>query len=163
MPDGYTHGRISVSLAAGTLASGIVAAVFGKNLAFLRDGVVIAGGMLLGIILTPDLDLAENFWNSFRFSDLWRKFPRWLWFAFWYPYARLMAHRSTLSHFPVISTLIRIGYMLAPILFTACSLQVTPEIVWNSIPWLDIARLSGLVFIGLILSDLFHYLADMIL
>ena len=37
-----------------------------------------------------------------------KKFPLWSWF--WLPYSKIVPHRSLISHFPVIGTMIRVGY-----------------------------------------------------
>ncbi|GAB4521123.1 MAG: hypothetical protein Fur0018_01290 [Anaerolineales bacterium] len=70
-----------------------------------------AGGCLCGLLVTPDLDLEQ----PTRSHTLVRRSagPVWMlvWFLFWYPYARLLPHRSPWSHAPVIGTLLRVAYM----------------------------------------------------
>lgn len=68
-----------------------------------------AAGAFCGVILTPDLDvddgtISEHFVRSV--SNIAQK----VWWIYWYPYRRIMKHRSFLSHFPVVSTLIRVVY-----------------------------------------------------
>jgi len=98
-----------------------------------------AAGAFVGVILTPDLDhddgtISEHFVRGV--SGMAEK----VWWLYWYPYRRLLSHRSFWSHFPVVGTLIRIGYLF-----------------W----WLILAGYSPpLAFVnGLVAVDMAHWLS----
>jgi uncharacterized metal-binding protein len=68
-----------------------------------------AAGAFVGVVLQPDLDhddgtISEHFVRSV--SSIAQK----MWWIYWYPYRRIMKHRSFLSHFPIVSTIIRLVY-----------------------------------------------------
>lgn len=100
MPSGKVHTTATMATA---LALGLSDAGSGPML-----------GALAGVLISPDLDVNSGF-IGFRFI---RKVPviggvlASFWRAIWYPYARAMPHRGTLSHLPVLSTMIRFAYMV---------------------------------------------------
>lgn len=88
------------------------------------QGAIIAGG-LTQLAVNPDLDLQSG---SFSFNWIFKAvyfFTRWLgqpgwwiaevarigWSLYWWPYAKWFSHRSIWSHFPVLSTAIRMLYL----------------------------------------------------
>ena len=97
--------------------------------ATLLEAYCIAAGLALTYWVNPDLDL------NYAARD-----PLHLYF---YPYSRRFHHRSFWSHFPVVSTLIRLAYLGWPLLF------LSPD--WN---------LVGHFFAGMALSDAFHWVLD---
>lgn len=80
-----------------------------------------------------------------------------LWVMYWMPYAYIMPHRSFLSHFPYVSTAIRLAYLFAPILALAYYFGV--------LGYLDhpivFAGLFGL-WSGLGQADMIHYTLDIL-
>ena len=95
-----------------------------------------------GLFLSPDLDIHSRPYQ--RWGEL-----RWL----WWPYQRLIRHRSVLSHSPVLGTAIRIAYLSCFVVSISwlCSRwgSPTPE-QWRS--WLQQVwdDSSNSVLIGLI-------------
>jgi len=77
----WPHVAATISLAGGVLAVG----------RFEPDGWVVAGGVLAGVLLTPDLDQSKT------------------------PYGWLRKHRG-LSHWPVVGTLDRLAWFAGPAL-----------------------------------------------
>lgn len=79
------------------------------------EGAAFAVGCLAGLLVNPDLDLrrfthAEQVVRDST-GPLGRFFAG-LWYAFWWPYARLIpSHRHPLSHFPLLGTLLRLLYL----------------------------------------------------
>lgn len=76
-----------------------------------------------------------------------------LFVMYFVPYAYMLPHRSFLSHFPVVSDLVRLAYIL-----------IIPSILWlyfqlpiNNMVLLGLAGMLS----GLSLSTLVHYLLDM--
>lgn len=113
-------------------------------------------GCFTGLLITPDLDI-----NNGNISDTFirRAFPpaQIVWRLFWTPYAILLPHRSPLSHFPFLGTLLRIGYIflllnlfsLLFFLFGNIFSQHHFLFVWD---WS--------FFLGLCHVDIIHYFAD---
>lgn len=78
-------------------------------------------GLVLGWLITPDLDVDRVTHEEWRMSKVPIVGPllMWGWVALWWPYARLMPHRSTLSHTPGLSTALRMGYLAGLVLLAA--------------------------------------------
>lgn len=87
-----------------------------------------AVGTPLAILVNPDLD-QEGFsrveWDLIKKTSL----LGFIWLALWYPYAVKFDHRSTLSHLPVLGTLLRIFYLgIFPMLYEASTLlAISPD------------------------------------
>lgn len=134
MPDGRVHSM--ATLAAGTAAVATTAYLSYPT----SDSICVAIGFLVGLAVTCDLDL------NVRFPR--RKPYKWLWWLYWYPYSRMVGHRSIFSHVPLVSTFIRITYLL-PIIAVIVSLGVRVDRLYP-------------IAIGLALSDLVHVSLDVI-
>lgn len=95
-----------------------------------------------GLLLSPDLDINSRPYQ--RWGAL-----RWL----WWPYQRLIRHRSVLSHSPFLGTTLRLAYLICFVTAISWlgSLWGTPTprqwLSWMKQAWTDS---SGLVLIGLI-------------
>ena len=111
----------------------------------------LTAGVLSGLILSPDLDVDEGFIGLAHLrrvgcvggvlSGVWR--------AFWYPYSKLVPHRSHISHSIIFGTIARVFYLSLPFLFI--NLMGVP---------LAIPQWFGMWFIGLCLSDALHIVMD---
>jgi uncharacterized metal-binding protein len=114
--------------------------------------IAVATGCFSGILLSPDHDLAEN--GNVTHTVVRNDFGDTLWLVWsimWYPYGRLISHRSFWSHTPVVSTLIRVLYV-----------GLLPYIALRSID-VDITTLYVPLFywfVGLCVSDALHWLFD---
>lgn len=112
-------------------------------------------GCVTGVLVSPDLDVDGGNESDFIIRRKLGCLPALLWRAFWTPYAKLVPHRSPVSHFPVLGTLVRVGYMTTPLLLTAWALNANlaslPPAVWLALRgWLT----------GLILVDALHAVMD---
>jgi uncharacterized metal-binding protein len=148
MASGRVHAACSLALAA--LSFGVVASVsddFGAATAC-------ASGCLLGILLTPDLD-QEGL--SFSEQTLIKATLGlgYLWLMLWYPYAKLIKHRSPLSHFPILGTAGRLLYLFIVAAIPAYfgyRLQAPPDHWWPILGW---------IVAGIALSDAGHWIFDL--
>lgn len=167
MPSGQVHNAVTFTLAGLTLAGGILL----QN----ADVLTVSAGMAAGLFLSPDLDLAAG---SIALSNV-RKAPQmaarillldgaptvrkisvavgWLastaWRVIWWPYGVAIKHRSWISHAPVVSTALRVLYLiLLTVPFWGCSLsyQLTAQ------GW----RYAALAFGGLCIADGAHIAMD---
>lgn len=102
MPSGKIHSALTMATASGVLAPYLIVQFDGNPYWYVA-------GCVVGVLVSPDMDVDRG-----NVSDqLIRKVSRpaqWLWRLFWTPYALLVPHRHSLSHFPILGTIVRIGY-----------------------------------------------------
>jgi uncharacterized metal-binding protein len=102
MPSGKLHSALTLATASGVIAPYLIVNLYGNEYMYLA-------GCVTGLMVTPDMDV-----NNGNISDHYiRKVSRpaqWLWRLFWTPYALLVPHRHFVSHFPIVGTILRIGY-----------------------------------------------------
>jgi len=81
-----------------------------------------------------------------------------VWFAIWFPYAKLMPHRSFWSHFPLVGTAVRLAYLLAIIALIASILGFYEVALdWaESVP----PEVWVYLYLGLATADIGHWVAD---
>ena len=159
MPSGRTHAIITTAIAATLLASGHP---------------YCASGAALGLVVTPDLDVDTKrapdnvIWSLYgeRAKDMWR--------AFWMAYSKAMPHRSIRSHFPVISTVIRIAYVATWLIgvFILIYLAAAQLMTWPANGWAVLIARAGeaiyrsmaarWMFCGLVSADTAHFVADIL-
>jgi uncharacterized metal-binding protein len=149
LPSGITHSKATIVLA-------VTGSLVSQHLGHAPiETVALTGGVLTGLVLTPDLDVDVGCISKRIVRRSAGRFIAWLWALLWLPYARIMPHRSHLSHLPLIGTTIRLVY-----------LAVLPSLLY----WfagIGIARpefplLAWWGFGGLVLADTLHYLLDII-
>ena len=155
MASGINHlrGTLLITVPAGLLAAGLGAGPAGA--------VACSAGCLAGIILSPDLDVPSRTHSEYLVYRALGRFFGAVWFAFWWLYARLIPHRSPLSHFPLIGTFSRFlyVYLLGGVLwYGATSIAGSPA--WIPLfEWLRIPVFSWAIVV-LDASDTLHYLMD---
>ena len=156
MPSGQTHDRI-------TLWSLPVVAV----LSLLRTRsstltlLLLAGYLFGALMLGPDLDTRSIHYK--RWGVL-----RWIWI----PYRGSLRHRSPVSHWPIVGTVVRVIYVLLwAFLLCLGSMALVNEVFQIGWTWHDMTTIVGrslhnhrsawiAVGIGLEVGALSHYLAD---
>ena len=160
MSDGKVHATASLLLA----ASFSVAAMATNSPDLFKCAV----GSLVGVFVTPDLDLSNAgvVQGSFiRKKVGWFGERAWKWF--WKGYSESFKHGQFASHFPVYSTIVRLLYvyfwivlveggthLLIHFLFDY-NLQLINDFIWWG------KMMFGLnFFYGLVSSDLIHYTLD---
>lgn len=113
-------------------------------------------GMVVGLLVTPDLDL-----NNGNISDtmIRKVFPpaQWLWRFLWTPYSLLVPHRSVFSHFPLLGTTLRIGYVFLVLnLINLFGYFILRNFDTVSLVWVW----NWSFFFGLAHADIIHWAAD---
>ena len=157
MADGRTHGTVTVILAT---AGGLLCTAFTGNLA---ECAVASAGCLFGLVCDPDLDQPGITPAEGRLlgGKLWMLGI--VWFAIWYPYARLIPHRHMLSHWPIVGTGGRLLYLsfigLLAFWFLQQILPGAAASLSHALRQVPSNFISWFVF-GLVASDTAHWLFD---
>jgi len=182
MPNGRIHSAATIGATTG-ISTGIVIA----NISLFKLPMLlwfIPIGSLVGLFLTPDLDqdntvMSHNYTNRFfgRIIGFW-------WYHLWHSYSIAFKHRSTPSHAPVISTLVRLTFLVFPPIIILLRNQRTSAVpllyhslislvavlpIWTAAIFIystgiDINPVIFIyLIIGLIASDTLHYIMDRIL
>lgn len=148
MPSGRVHAAITSAAAVGLQVAG-----FSLALRYSEPGLMLLGiGALSGLFLTPDLDVDAGSISHAKvraasgcLGAIWR--------LYWWPYSKIVPHRHWLSHAPVLSTLLRISYLLFPLLLISVD------------TWRVLAQSPAFLawVAGLAISDFFHWLMDALL
>lgn len=138
MPDGKTHSAATVFILLGSLVP----------IAYYKVPVEYSSAYLLGLVITflinPDLDLNRRFPKS--------KPQFWLWWIYWWPYSRAIPHRGPLSHWIIVSTVIRFGYAFWTILYY----------MWYNMVTVEAWYFTAAVLAGMTVSDAMHIFLDWI-
>ncbi len=145
MPSGKVHAACSAVLT--PVAFGTAYALSGDH---LPAAIAAASGCVLGILLTPDLD-QENLGMSERWLIKRTLGLGYVFVMLWYPYSRLLPHRSPWSHLPIVGTLGRLAYM-GIFLAIALALGWKPPFIEPEL-WMSLLG-------GLALSDAGHWALD---
>ncbi|MDX2084223.1 MAG: metal-binding protein [Candidatus Melainabacteria bacterium] len=104
MASGITHERLTYA----SMAVVLVLGVAWLGLPWVTVAFALLGLWVGGILLSPDMDTAS------------RPYYRWGWFRWlWWPYQRLVPHRSTLSHHGLWGPLFQGLYLLSLLLGVA--------------------------------------------
>jgi uncharacterized metal-binding protein len=111
---------------------------------------VISAGCLFGLVIGPDLDVDGGCFAFYVVRSLLGRYASGVWRIFWLPYAKLVPHRSVISH-SIPGTFIRLAYLLAPL-----------ALVWLIVRFpVPAPRLEWAWFVlGLLVSDFLHISAD---
>jgi uncharacterized metal-binding protein len=150
MPMGRTHRAINTALCVPLTAGSIVLSHWSP----LQALSCAAGYCFATFFMNPDLDLDSvgyQSWGPLR--------------IIWWPYQKILAHRSYFSHFPVISTILRLIYLMwFPVLMLVLlggSIQlVVRETIFD---WWPIFGAYLLMFImGMVISDAIHAILDVV-
>jgi uncharacterized metal-binding protein len=151
MPDGKTH--FKWWMRGLPVVGGFSVAMAYPNPVFAAGNSL---GYLMGAVMDPDLDqigLSSTEGRAMRSAGLLGVF----WVMYWMPYAYILPHRSFWSHFPYISTAIRLAYLFAPFIGIAYYFDVLGYIEHPVV----IMLLAGL-WNGLSLADTIHYTLDIL-
>ena len=141
MPSGRTH----------AFATGLVGATaLFFPLKTLEISILLSFGCFLGLVLYPDLDVNVGNYGNALVGAVFGKKLRKVWEMYWYPYSKIMPHRSFLSHLPVLSTAIRLIYIGMPIYILLNLLGIS----WGN----DLQY----VMFGLVSVDALHFVMDIV-
>lgn len=148
MPSGNVHNAATMMCAIGS--AGTLLFISGD----IKSSVGVGLGSLIALAVHCDLDLDGNKLISTASLQYLLDHPlAWFWKLIWKPYAVVARHRSPTSHMPILSTTIRLAYLLA------ITSPIWLYYHWG-LPSLSVPRLWMLF--GLFLADAIHALLDTI-
>lgn len=122
----------------------------------------VIGGLILGKYATPDVRDQEHIKNyaQRRFQKRYGALVGFLWWLYWWPLAKLIPHRSFLSHLPPLATLVAFLYLFAPPLILAYYYTRPPVELWSWLwAWLYNWLAVG-ILVGWSIQDLGHLAQD---
>ncbi len=103
MPSGKIHTALTLSVFSGVVAPYAI-------VQFNMNPWMYGAGVLVGVLISPDMDV-----DGGNVSDqIIRKVAKpiqWVWRLLWSPYSLSVPHRHTISHFPILGTLLRLWYI----------------------------------------------------
>lgn len=145
MPNGDVHNKATLILGAVTIPA-----------AFLVSDVYTAAwyaaGVGLGIVTSPDLDQSESHAVTPQemVGNYFGEYPEYIWRFIWYPYGLLIGHRSWVSHFPIVGTLVRVAYLYGWYWLMCWILRIEPIFFAPPTP----------LIVGLCAADTLHFVLD---
>lgn len=159
MPSGNTHAALT-ALAAGGIYLGMT--VYGYTNMTVYAATL---GCMAGVLITPDLDVDQPTRSNYVMYREAGLLPGAIWRALWLPYGLAIGHRSWVSHFPVISTLIRLAYLgvIAWFIWFSWSFRMSVTSYANPPAMVFIPPLPAWwpwAVAGLMVSDVLHWAAD---
>lgn len=113
-------------------------------------------GSTVGTVVTPDLDLVvpSNFFSKLPIINF-------FWMCMWWPYKKLVRHRSWVSHSPLVSTILRLLYMWFYFSLFLFAFGGDFNYVYSGI-WLNI-EFYMMLFFCWVVQDLVHLWLDFVL
>lgn len=147
MPSGKVHSAMTLSTITGIIGCQFFSVTGGSIDLYIL-------GCATGLLVMPDLDVDNG---SIANNFIRKILPpvEWVWKILWFPYAKLIPHRHPISHFPVVSTFIRIGYLFCVINLFYLLWSLLFDTVSS---WIWIWNWS--FFLGLCHVDILHWAAD---
>ena len=149
MPSGKVHSITNIVVA----LSGASAMLFLQRGSEATLG--IAAGAVIGILVGCDNDVDGGNIADYIIRRYTGNIVEMAWDTTWLLYRKVCKHRGFMSHFPVISTCLRIAY-LAVFYF----LIVTPLQWVSSLVQIDWPLFLWWAFVGLVLADTAHWGLD---
>lgn len=148
MSSGRVHNTFT-----GLVAAGLVATAPWWAYKTGATGLWMIPGAMAAILVNPDLDVDRGNQSHSLVEDFAGRPFALFWRIYWWPYAKALPHRHFLSHGPVVSTAIRVGYValsLLPLWFSFP--ELLPAIVLHPAFWF--------AFAGLTVADIAHWAMD---
>lgn len=142
MPNGRCHSAATISTAS------VFLTYWGTGAAW---AIFAALGAFTGLVVEPDLDQDYQAAPLGTMRQTGGDTVAKLWQLYWTPYARLIPHRSMLSHGPIIGTLGRMVYMLP--------IYGLPLAAWTYYFGFPYAAVFAYA-VGLMWCDIMHFVMD---
>jgi uncharacterized metal-binding protein len=158
MPAGQVHRRLWRNNLWLAFAGTALALAYNNQGAWFFMAWTMPLGYLLGYFIDPDLDMKMNTEAKKRWKRTIILYPVVAWWILYALIARrfLGGHRSFWTHFPIVSTLLRLAWVSIPFIMLVSIIGLKMPI-GSQIFW---AGLFG-VLLGLSLADTIHFIADL--
>ena len=115
----------------------------------------IAAGAMAGCLISPDADVDSGAIADYYIRVYTGRIVETMWTMLWTVYRKAFKHRSFLSHFPLVSTIIRIAYL------SVFYFLITTTLKWvASLVHIDWPTFWWWTFVGLVLADSVHWGLD---
>ncbi len=156
MSDGKSHTTATIVLATGFTIGAIVT----QNI--IPFGYACTS--LLGIFISCDLDVNKSYIGNSIIKQRLGCVANGIWRGFWMLYSKSFSHASIGSHFPIISTIIRLLYiwcwiaLVCIVLSLVSNLDLMPNLVKSA----KIILFNPILFIGLMSTDILHWGLDVL-
>lgn len=174
MADGFTHSAATIGL-----ATGIAVGYLSAYQVYPYEVPIIVGGCLAGLILAPDMDVDGGWIGHYWVRRVFGKIGELYFNGIVTPYQLSFRHRGFWSHFPIISTIVRLLFLAFPfIVLILRDQQDTPAadlLLRCSVSFFLLSPLYAIVVLfpptplqfgyfsaGLALSDILHYIFDIL-
>lgn len=134
------------------------------SLAF-GNGIEYATGALVGILLTPDLDVDNGYIGNTIIRNRMGRMAEMAWNVLWFPYRKSIKHGSPLSHWLIVGTLGRLAYLyffLISIPYAIMGIFVPFDVGYELRWWFDLALQHYQLILALMGSDLIHFALDVL-
>jgi len=149
----------------------------------VREAIIfIIPGILLGILITPDLDIDHRIVSHRVMRNVFGRIFGYYWYYLWHSYSIAFTHRSMWSHAPFIGTLVRLTFLVFPpiiVLFRNQQTSLSKFATYLLISTLLALPIAGALFVlvfvlqlniiffvfavlGLMLADALHFIMDII-
>lgn len=116
-------------------------------------------GGYLGRCISPDVDIDHATYQDF-FVEFVEPYAHKIWYFMWLPYRKLVPHRHWISHTPVISSLIRVFYLIFPCFLISFFIPEFKIFLNLLVEYWDF---SFYFLVGLMWADIIHITMDFIL
>jgi len=120
-------------------------------------------GAMVGLFLTPDLDVNAGSISEEEVREI-SPFGENLWWIYWYPYRRILPHRSPFSHWPIMGTIGRLLYISIPYWIGLAAAYFLDPPIFNWLVqtgiWLITLPYFRVAVLGLAGADLLHFFMD---
>lgn len=154
MASGKIHGRVTVTLSP---MAGLLSYLMSGD---LYTGLLGLVGCLIGLFIEPDLDVNHTTSSERRLLRTFTPLGL-IWIAIWNPYGKLIPHRHPVSHYPVISTIIRYIYLVAVLSIPFLLFAIITGVRISSIDIIYKYRYEmGWILFGNMISDIGHWVLD---
>ena len=114
-------------------------------------------GLMAQRIMSPDLDQQQITFSEYLVNRL-NPIVGKMWEMYWWAYSAAIPHRHFISHFPIISTIIRIIYLFLPF-YLLSFFDIKPLKIFFDLAfyyW----DYSLYFILGMIIADIGHYCLD---
>ena len=157
MACGKTHAASTKGLAIGVCVGSVASTQL-----YIDQVLLIAAFIPVGIFVTPDHDVDSGNISFYYIRTYLGRFAEYIWYRAWMPYAVSYKHRSIFTHTPIISTAIRIVYLVFPFVVFVVRDQknkysLMQMLFFTTFAYMILVAFWVIILIPLVVMDFFGY------